>query len=134
MRMDKVHFPKLSGVNGVSPWSAGAADSAGYLVEAALGGYSSGLLAEWGLPVDFDAVEVASLLPDYPNVRTAGSLVLDRVTGVSSSGAGFFAHQPVSCWDYRCWGHVDQFRLVGDLQPCRGFLFSSRASPVCPES
>ena len=43
------------------------------------------------------------------------------MTGVSSSGAGFFAHQPVSCWDHRCWGHVDRVRLVGDLQSCRGF-------------
>ena len=119
MRMDKGHWPrwllrhgwlpKLSGVNGCSPWAASAPDSAGYLVESALGGYSSGLLAEWGLSVEFDAVEAASLLPDSPNVCTDGSLVLDRVTGVSSSGAGFFAHQPVSCWDHRCWGHADQF-------------------------
>ena len=113
MGLDKGHWtrcllwhgwlPKLSGVNGASPWAASAADSAGYLVESALGGYSSGLCAEWGPPVDFDAVEAASLLPDHPHVWTDGSLVLDRVTGVSSSGAGFFAHQLVSCW-----GHVDQ--------------------------
>ena len=77
-----------------------------------------------GSPVDFDAVEAASLLADYPNVWTDGSLVLDQVTGVSSPGAGFFAHQPVSCWDYRCWGHVDQVRLVGDLQSCRGSCLS----------
>ena len=32
----------------------------------------------------------------------------------------FFAHQHVSCWDSRCWGHVDQVRLVGDLQSRRG--------------
>ena len=109
MRTDKGHWPrcllwhgwlrKLSGVNGASPWAASSADSAGYLVESALGGYSSGLLAGWGSPVGFDAVEAASLLPDYPNIWTDGSLVLDRVTGVSSSGARLFAHQPVSCWD-----------------------------------
>ena len=34
---------------------------------------------------------------------------------------GFFARQNVSCWDHRCWGHVDQVRLVGDLQSCKGF-------------
>ena len=90
-------LPKLSGINGASPWAASAADSAGYLVESALGSYSSSLLAGWGPPVGFDAVEAASLLPDSPNVWTDGSLVLDRVTGVSSSGTGFFAHQPVSC-------------------------------------
>ena len=85
------------------------------------GGYSSGLFAEWGPPVEFAAVEAASLLPESPNVWTDGSLVLDRVTGVSSSGAGFFAHQSVSCWDHRRWGHVDQVRSVGDLQSCKGF-------------
>ena len=30
-------------------------------------------------------------MPDHPNVWTDGSLVLDQVTGVSSSGAEFFA-------------------------------------------
>ena len=129
--MDKGHWPrcllwhgwlpKLSGVNGASPWADSAADSAGYLVESALGSYSSGLLVGWGLPVGFDSVEAASLLPDSSNVWTDGSFVLDRVTGVSSSGAGFFAHQPVSCWDLRCWGHVDPVRPVGDLQCCQGF-------------
>ena len=131
MRMGKGHWPrcllwhgwlpKVSGVNGASPWAASATDSAGSLVASSLGGYSSGLLAGWGLPVEFDAVEAASLLPDHPNVWTDGSLVLDRVTGVSSSGAGFFAHQPVACWDHRRWGHVDQVRPVGDFQSCKGF-------------
>ena len=46
-------------------------------------------LLNGGPPVEFDAVEAASLLPDYPNVWTDGSLVLDEVTGASSSGAGF---------------------------------------------
>ena len=23
---------------------------------------------------------------------------------------GFFAHQPVACWDHRRWGHVDHVR------------------------
>ena len=55
MRMDKGHWPRcllwhgwvpqLSGVNGASHWAASAADSAGYLVDSALGGYPSGLYA-----------------------------------------------------------------------------------------
>ena len=67
MRMDKGHWPRcllwhgwlpmLSGVNGASPWAASASESASYLVETALGSYSSGLIAEWGLPGEFDAVE-----------------------------------------------------------------------------
>ena len=40
------------------------------------------------------------------------SLVLDKVTGVSSSGAGFFVHQSVSLWDDRRWGQVDLLSVV----------------------
>ena len=56
-----------------------------------------------------------------PNVWSEGSLVLDRVTGVSSSGAGFFAHESGDLWDNRRWGHVDVVRPEGDVQSCRGF-------------
>ena len=62
--MDNAHWPRcllwhgwlpmLSGVNGASPWAADASESAGYLVEVALGRYSSGLLAEWSPPGEFD--------------------------------------------------------------------------------
>ena len=53
---------------------------------------------EWSPPDEYDRVEVASLMPDHPNVWSDGSLVLDRITGVSSAGAGFFAHQSEDCW------------------------------------
>ena len=56
MRMDKEHWPgcllwhgwlpMLSGVNGASPWAVDASESATYLVEVALGRYSSGMGAE----------------------------------------------------------------------------------------
>ena len=39
----------------------------------------------------FDAGGAALRLPDNPNVWTDGSLVLDNVSGASSSGAGFYA-------------------------------------------
>ena len=64
MRMDKAHWPRcllwhgwlpmLSGVNGASPWAVDASESAAYLVEVALGRYSSGLITEWGLSDEFD--------------------------------------------------------------------------------
>ena len=60
-------------------------------------------------------------MPENPNVWTDGSLVLDRITGVSSSGAGFFAHQSVNFWDHRRWDHVDPVRSVGDFSSCHGF-------------
>ena len=86
----------------------GPSESAGYLVETALGCCSSSFIAEWVHPDGYDQVEVASLVPDHPDVRSDGSLVLDKVSGVSSSGAGFFAHQSVNLWDDFRWGHLDR--------------------------
>ena len=80
----------LSGVNGPSTWAVDASESAAYLVEVALGRYSSGLIADWGLSDEFDHDSATSSLPDHPDVWTDGSLVLDHLTGVSSSGSGFF--------------------------------------------
>ena len=70
MRMDKGRWPRcllwrgwlpmLSGINGASPWAASASEGASYLVEAALGCYSSGKITEWSPPVEYDRVEVAS--------------------------------------------------------------------------
>ena len=65
--------------------------------------------------------EAASSVPDHPNVWTDGSLVLDLVTGVSFSGAGFLAHQSEDYWSGCCWGHVDHVRSDGGVQSCGGF-------------
>ena len=47
------------------PWAVDASESAAYLVEVALGRYSSGLIAEWGPSGDFDHDRAASSLPDH---------------------------------------------------------------------
>ena len=98
MRMDKGYWPRcllwhgwlpmLFGSNGVSPWAVSASESASYLVEAALGGYSSRLVTEWSHLMSMIRFAVASLFPDHPNVWSDGSLVLDKVTGISSSELG----------------------------------------------
>ena len=103
MRMDKAHWPRcllwhgwlpmLSGSNGVSPWAGNASESANYLVEAALGDCSSRIVSDWSPPVGYDQVAVSSFVPDHLNVWSDGSIVLDKVTGISSSGAGFFTDQ-----------------------------------------
>ena len=126
MGMDKAHWPRCllwhgSGVNGVSPCAAETSESAVHLFEVALGRYSPGVLADWSPSDGFDAVEAASRVPDAPEVWTNGSLVLDQVTGVSSSGAGFFAHQSEDFWGGRRWGQVDRVRPEGEVQSCRGF-------------
>ena len=128
MGMDKAHWPRcllwhgwllvLPGVNGASPWVADASENAVHLVEVALVRFSSGSVTEWSLPDGFDAVEIASRIPDGPDIWTDGSLVLDQVTGVSAAGAGFFAHQSEHCWSDRRWGHVDHVHLDHVVQSC----------------
>ena len=114
-------LPMLSGVNGASPWAVDASESAAYLVESALGRCSSGLISDLRLSDEFDHDGAASSLPDHPDVWTDGSLVLDHLTGVSSSGAGFFAHQAECFWRGCMWGHVDDVRSDLDHGCCRGF-------------
>ena len=132
-REDKVHWPRcllwhgwlplLSGVNRASPWAVDASESACYMVVVGLWRYSSTLLAEWGPSDGYDVVEVASSMPDHPNVWTDGSLVLDRVTGISASGAGFFAHSSEECWSGSRWSHVDRVHIEGQVLSCRGCCF-----------
>ena len=131
MRLDKSHWPRcllwhgwlpmLSGVNGASPWAVDASESAAYLVESALGRYSSSLISDLRLSDEFDHDVAASSLPEHPDAWTDGSLVLDRLTGVSSSGSGFFAHQAGRFWRGCLWGHVDDVRSDLDHGCCRGF-------------
>ena len=101
------------------------------MVGAAFGRYSSDW---WGPSFGYDVVEVVSSLPDHPNVWTDGNLVLDQVTGVSASGAGFFSHSPEDCWSGSRLGHIDRVRLDGLVHSCRGFCFCSRASAICTTS
>ena len=115
------------------PWALDASESAAYLVEVALGRYSSGLITEWTSSDDSDHDVAVSSLPDHPDVWTDGSLVLDRLTGVSSSGSGFFAHQAEHFWGRRRWGHVDGVRIDPNIASCRGFLFCSWVSSICPK-
>ena len=131
MRMDKANWPRcllwhgwlpmLSGVNGASPWVVDASESAAYLPEVVHGRYSSGLISEWMPSDDFDHDMAASSLSDHLDVWTDGSLVLDHLSGVSSSGSRFFAHQDEHFWRHRRWGHVDGVRVHPDLACCMGF-------------
>ena len=104
----------LSGANDAS-------ESAAYMVEVALGRYSSNLITDWDISLDVDHDDAAASLTDHPNVWTDGSLVLDRVSGVSSSGSGFFAHQADRFWRGCRWGHVDGIHHDLDRACCRGF-------------
>ena len=127
MRMDRAHWPRcllwrgwlpvLHGVSGACPWAADASQSVGNMVETAPGSYSSGLITEWSVPEGFDPVEAAAEMSDVPDVWTDGCLVLDQVTGVSSSGSGFFSHLPGHEWSPpRGWGHL------GNLGPAGGVV------------
>ena len=78
------------------------------------------MISEWSPPDGCDSVEAAARMPDAPNVWTDGGLVLGQVAGVSSSGAGFFAHSQRIAGERR-WGHVDHVRPDGAVQSRREF-------------
>ena len=63
----------LSGVNGASPWAASASESASYLVEAALGGYSSGLIQILDDPVPQMGGALDEQVIAVPKISLAGS-------------------------------------------------------------
>ena len=46
---------------------------------------------------------------------------MDKVTGVSAAGAGFFAQSEL-CWSNRRWGHVDRVQLYRIVQSSVGFV------------
>ena len=81
-----------------SLWAETADQGAGNMLEYALGTCSSRLLFDWSLPDEFDATDAALRLLDNPNVWTYGSLVLDKVSGASSSSSGFYAHLLGQSW------------------------------------
>ena len=87
-------LPLLSGVTGDSLWGETACKGAGNMLEHILGTQSSRLLFDWSLPDEFDAADASLRLLDKSNVWTDGSLVLDEVSGDSSSGSGFYADLP----------------------------------------
>ena len=95
MRMDKGHWPRcLLWMVGFQSclvlmvplfWAASAADSAGYLVESALGSYSSGLLAGWvpllsmmklRLPLWFQITPMSGLMVAWFLIRLLVCLLL----------------------------------------------------------
>ena len=115
-------LPLLSGVNGGSPWAQTPAEGAVNLLECALGRYSSSQLSEWRLPVDFDVEGAARRVAEEPDVWTDGSLVDDRMSGVSSAGTGCFTHRVSRLWANWKWGRWDDD--VGDgsvVSACRCF-------------
>ena len=132
MEMDKTSWPRcllwhgwlplLSGVNSGSPWAQSPAEGAGNILECSLGRYSFSQLSEWQLPAGFDVEGAARRVADEPDLWTDGSLVDDKMSGVSSAGTGCFTFRVRRLWASWKWGHWDDD--VGDgsvVSACRGF-------------
>ena len=132
MDMDKSFWPRcllwhgwlplLSGANLGSPWAQDLSQGAGSLLECALGSYSDAPLLGWRLPVGFDAEVAALQVAQEPDVWTDGSRAEDRVSAVSSSGAGFSTGLSSRFWAGCTWGHIDT-NVQGALAvaSCRGY-------------
>ena len=114
MEMDKSFWPRcllwhgwlplLSGANLGSPWAQDLSQGAGNLLESALGSYSSVSLLHWRLPVGFDAETAALQVAQDPDVWTDGIRIEDRLSTVSSSGAGFSSGHSSRFWAGRTGG------------------------------
>ena len=68
---------------------------------------SSSLLTEWRLPAGFDVEGAARRVAEEPDVWTDGSLVDDKMSGVSSAGGGCFTFRVSRLWASWKWGHWD---------------------------
>ena len=61
IRMDKAHWPRCLLWHGWLPvlsWAADASQSAGNMIEVALGSFSSGLITEWSVPEGVDLLKL----------------------------------------------------------------------------
>ena len=115
-------LPMLSGVNQGSPWALNHAEGASNLLESALGSYTSAFLLDWRLPGGFDAESAALHVAREPDVWTDGSMVEDKVSAVSSSGAGFSSGRAGRFWAERSWGHIDDdVQEDRTVASCRGY-------------
>ena len=136
-------LPLLSGINGGSPWAQSPAEGAVNLLECSLGRYSFSQLSEWRLPLDFDVEGASRRVAEEPDVWTDGSLVDDKVSGVSSAGAGCFTYRVSRLhWDDDVGDDsvVSASRgfcsVPGPLQTVRSFLdgrVSSRPRELLPD-
>ena len=79
-------------------------------------------LFHWRLPVGFDAEAAALQVAQEPDVWTDGSRIEDRLSTVSSSGAGFSTGHSSRFWAGCTWEHVDS-DVQGNLAvaSCRGY-------------
>ena len=118
-----VLLPLLSGNGDGSPWAVSAGDAAVYMLESALGSYSSDNLQGWDVPQSVDWDSAADGVPPSPDVWTDGSLVRDEVSGSAWAGAGVYARLHADNWRYRRWGHFDDLGLTPDglSSSCLGF-------------
>ena len=89
-----------------SPWALDLAQGASNMLESALGSYTSAFLLDWRLPVGFDAESAALHVAREPDVWTDGSRIEDKVSTVSSSGAGFSSGHSGRFWAERSWAHM----------------------------
>ena len=104
----------LSGAGDGSPWAVSADNAAVYMLESALGSYSSDIFQGLDVPQSVDGDSAADRLPPSPDVWTDGSLVRDEVSGSAWAGAGVYARLHADNWRYRRWGHFDDLGLTPD--------------------
>ena len=110
-----------NGVNGASSWAVDASENAAYLVEVALGRYSSGLIAEWGPLMSLIMIGLLLLCGIILMSGHMAVLFLIVLLVFHLLVLGFFAHQTEHCRSGCRWGYVDRVRPEGEVHSCSGF-------------
>ena len=132
MSLDRSKWPRcllwhswLPGINGTSnrdPWATSFGDLASFHLERCLGAYPLDWAGSWTPPEYWDADDIASEVPEYPNIWTDGSREdFSSNGGFEVAGAGVYLPASELASEGSIWRTAEEY---GDarLERCRAFL------------
>ena len=132
MSLDRSKWPRcllwhgwLSGLDGMlgdKPWALSFGELASFHLESCLGAYPVDFDAAWTPPDYWDADDIASEMPEHPNIWTDGSREdFSSVGGFEVAGAGVYLPASALAFDNLVWGTVEEYGNA-QLERCRAFL------------
>ena len=84
-------LPGLSGISTKHPWATSFGDLASFHLERCLGAYPVDCVGSWTPPEYWDADDIASGMPEHPDVWTGGIREdFSSIGGFEVAGAGVY--------------------------------------------
>ena len=97
-------LPGLCGISDNDPWATSFGDLASFHLERCLGAYPVDSDGCWTPPEYWDADDIASEIPEHPNVWTGGSREdFSSAGGFEVAGAGVYLPASVLAFDRSVW-------------------------------